>query len=53
MDLATLINNYAKYIEKLLSEGNSLKDVAAGLEIGYEALRKAVQRGKIVYKKKA
>lgn len=40
-------------IEKLLSEGNPLKDVAAELDIGYEALRKAVQRGKVVYKKKA
>jgi transposase len=39
-------------IEKLLSQGNSLKDVAAELNIGYEALRKAVQRGKIDYKKK-
>ena len=39
-------------IEKLLSQGNSLKDVAAELDIGYEALRKAVQRGKIIYKKK-
>ena len=39
-------------IEKLLSQGYSIKDVAVELNIGYEALRKAVQRGKIEYKKK-
>jgi transposase len=39
-------------IEKLLSQGNSVKDVAAELNISYEALRKAIQRGKIDYKKK-
>jgi transposase len=39
-------------IEKLLAEGNSTKDVAAELEISYEALRKAIQRGKINFVKK-
>ena len=39
-------------IERLLAQGSSLKEVADELEIGYEALRKAVQRGKINHIKK-
>jgi transposase len=39
-------------IEQLLAEGNSIKDVADELNIGHEALRKAIQRGKVQYVKK-
>ena len=39
-------------IERLLVEGNSTKDIADRLKIGHEALRKAIQRGKIQYVKK-
>jgi hypothetical protein len=39
-------------IERLLGEGNSVKDVADELGIGHEALRKAIQRGKIQSVKK-
>lgn len=39
-------------IERLLAEGGSIKEVAEELEISYEALRKAIQRGKINYVKK-
>jgi len=39
-------------IERLLTQGSTIKEVAAELEISYEALRKAVQRGKINYVKK-
>ena len=39
-------------IERLLAEGNTIKEVAAELEISFEALRKAIQRGKIHYVKK-
>jgi DNA invertase Pin-like site-specific DNA recombinase len=39
-------------IERLLAEGNSIKEVAEKFEIGHEALRKAIQRGKVQYVKK-
>lgn len=38
--------------EKLLSEGQDVKDVADELGIPYETLRKAIYRGKVFYKKK-
>lgn len=39
-------------IERLLADGNTVKEVASELGISFEALRKAIQRGKIHYVKK-
>ena len=39
-------------IERLLAGGNTIKEVACELEINFETLRKAIQRGTIHYVKK-